>query len=288
MKKRNFKPVLKSVKATAVLILVALAGFFHFSFTTSRNMADDIWKQLGMTKEQGADGVKQSFLNGYLNYYNARNARNIALNNRAALAKDLLNYTKQYINSPGFKKEYDQLRASAKPTMDELSTLTKEDVRKEKIAETEKSIRKTEEIMKNKDMAKVMQPTYDMLKKTLVDYKDPNSKNIENFYQYELRENENKKKSYNERLARWEKEFPVDYREKIKERLNHFLELAATVDFNAELKQVGKMKKFVNPQYEGKAYDWKQIFRAGKEVIEPARQVAEQWLKELSTAMAKN
>ena len=84
------------------------------------------------------------------------------------------------------------------------------------------------------------------------------------------------------------KNFQLITGKKIKERLNHFLELAATVDFNAELKQVGKMRKFVNPQYEGKAYDWKQIFRAGKEVIEPARQVAEQWLKELSTAMAKN
>ena len=288
MKQRNFKPVLTATRATAVVLLIALAGFFHFSFTTSRSMADDIWKQLGMSKEQGTDGVKQSFLNGYLNYYNARNARNIALNNRAALAKDLLTYTKQYINSPGFKKEYDQLRVSAKPTMDDLSNKTKEDVRKEKIAETEKSIRKTEEIMKNKDMAKVMQPTYEMLKKALVDYKDPNSKNIESYYQFELRENENKKKSYNERLAKWEKEYPSDHREKIKQRLNRFLELAATVDFDAELKQVGKMKKFVKQEYEGKPYDWKQIFRAGKEVIEPAQQFAEQWLKELSTAMAKN
>ena len=83
------------------------------------------------------------------------------------------------------------------------------------------------------------------------------------------------------RVARWEKEYPVDFNVKIKERLQQFLTLSATVDFDAELKQVGNKKKFVNSTYEGKSYDWKQIYRAGKDVIEPARAFAEKWLSEL-------
>ena len=130
-------------------------------------------------------------------------------------------------------------------------------------------------------MAKIMQPTLDMLKKTLQEYKEPNNKYIESFYQYELRESEDRKRSYQERLARWEKEYPADFNLKIKERLQQFLTLSATVDFDAELKQVGGKKKFVNPTYEGKSYDWKQIYRAGKDVIEPARGFAEKWLLEL-------
>ncbi|HEX6193625.1 MAG TPA: hypothetical protein VFZ42_14725 [Chitinophagaceae bacterium] len=273
--------LLLKLKLLSIILLTALLSIFLFSFSTSRSMADDIWKQLGMTRDQGLDGVKQSFLNGYLYYYGAKNARNIALNNRAAVAKDLLTYTKQYVSSPVFKGEYEKLRRDAKPEAEVEKIRTKEEIRKEKIAETEKSIAKTEEIMKQKDMAKIMQPTLDMLKKTLQEYKEPNNKYIESFYQYELRESEDRKRSYQERLARWEKEYPADFNLKIKERLQQFLTLSATVDFDAELKQVGGKKKFVNPTYEGKSYDWKQIYRAGKDVIEPARGFAEKWLLEL-------
>ena len=273
--------LLLKLKLLSIILLTALLSIFLFSFSTSRSMADDIWKQLGMTRDQGLDGVKQSFLNGYLYYYGAKNARNIALNNRAAVAKDLLTYTKQYVSSPVFKGEYEKLRRDAKPEAEVEKIRTKEEIRKEKIAETEKSIAKTEEIMKQKDMPKIMQPTLDMLKKTLQEYKEPNNKYIESFYQYELRESEDRKRSYQERLARWEKEYPADFNLKIKERLQQFLTLSATVDFDAELKQVGGKKKFVNPTYEGKSYDWKQIYRAGKDVIEPARGFAEKWLLEL-------
>jgi hypothetical protein len=64
--------------------------------------------------------------------------------------------------------------------------------------------------------------------------------------------------------------------------LQKFIDLASTVDFSAELKLVNGKKKFVNPLYEAKAYDWKQVFRAGKDVIEPAMTFAQQWIKELN------
>ena len=281
MTDRLMNLLLLKLKLLSIILLTALLSIFLFSFSTTTNMADDIWKQLGMTKDQGLDGVKQSFLNGYLYYYGAKNAKNIALNNRGAVAKDLLTYTKQYVSSPVFKSEYDKIRKDAKPEEEIVNLRTREDIRKEKIAETEKSIAKTLEIMKQKDMAKIMQPTLDILKKTLEDYKQPDNKYIESFYQYEIRENEDRKRSYQERLARWEKDFPADFNVKVKERLQKFLALSATVDFNAELKQVGNKKKFVNPAYESKSYDWKQIYRAGKDVIEPARMFAEKWLSEL-------
>ena len=82
-------------------------------------------------------------------------------------------------------------------------------------------------------------------------------------------------------MKEWEKNYPEDYRVMVKDRLNKFLKLARTVDFNAELKTVNGLKKFVRADYEGKSYDWKQIFRAGKEVIVPAMEFAEQWVKEM-------
>jgi hypothetical protein len=82
-------------------------------------------------------------------------------------------------------------------------------------------------------------------------------------------------------MAEWEKNYPADHRVLIRERLESFVRLARTVNFEAELKTVGNKKKFVDPKYERMPYDWKQIYRAGKEVIEPATAFAEQWIKEL-------
>jgi membrane-associated HD superfamily phosphohydrolase len=285
MTDRMMNILLIKLKVIALILGLALISLFSFSFTTSERLADDIWKQLGMTKIQGTEGVKQSFLNGYLYYYGAKNARNIAAGNRAAVAKDLLTYTKQYIGSETFKKEYEQLRKQAKPVPSERKVRTKEEIRKEELTKLEKSVKESQEIMKTSaEMEKIMKPVVEMNKKYIEDYKKPDNKTIEAMYQNELYDAERNKKYYQESVARWEKEFPADYRQLIAARLQKYLDLAATVDFNAELKQAGNKKKFVNPVYEGKAYDWKQVYRAGKEVYNVAKPFAEQWIKELGVA----
>lgn len=285
MTDRMMNILLIKLKVIAFILGIALISLFSLSFTTSERLADDIWKQLGMTKIQGNDGVKQSFLNGYLYYYGAKNARNIAVGNRAAVAKDLLAYTKQYIGSETFKKEYDLLRKQAKPLPSDRKVRTKEEIRKEEIAKLEKSVKESEGIMKTStEMAKIMKPVVEMNKKSIEEYKKPDNQTIAYMYKDELDRAERDKQYYQESMVRWEKEFPVDYRQLIAARLQKYLDLAATVDFNAELKQAGNKKKFVNPAYEGKAYDWKQIYRAGKEVYSVAKPFAEQWIKELWVA----
>lgn len=74
-----------------------------------------------------------------------------------------------------------------------------------------------------------------------------------------------------------EKRFPSDANVLIKQRLQEFLSTSATVDFNAQLN--GSM--FANPEYEAKSGQWKMCFRAGKAVVEAAREEAQAWLKEL-------
>jgi hypothetical protein len=63
----------------------------------------------------------------------------------------------------------------------------------------------------------------------------------------------------------------------VKQRLQEFLDISKTVDFDAELQ--GSM--FKNPAYERKSAQWKMCYRAGKEVVEAAREEADKWLKEL-------
>ena len=282
MKHTSSRYLLMAMRGTAMLFIILATTGSILAFKANKIYAD-IWQQLGISKSKGEENIRASFLNGYFSYYGAEKAKNILSGNRAAVAKDLLNYTKQQVNSEAFKKEYQKMRDGAKPEEPTEAVKTKEEIRKEKVTELEKSLKESEEIVKTMpDMAKTMQPTIELFKKTLKDYKDPNSKNIEAFYQGELYEHRQRKLDYEEDMVKWNKDYPADYKQIVKSRLQEFVTIAKTVDFNAELKSVNGKKKFVNPKYEGQSYNWKQIFRAGKEVIEPAIAFAEQWIKEIN------
>jgi hypothetical protein len=193
-------------------------------------------------------------------------------------------YTKEYVNSPTFLQAYQKVRSQSKPILTERKVRSKEEIRKERIAETEKSIRETEQNLKTMkpDMAKAIAPVLDVLKQQLKEYKNPNSQMIEYMHQGEVMNAQSEERSYNDHMKRWETEYPADPKSLIKKRLEHFIAVAATVDFNAELKTVHGKKKFVKAEYEGKSSEWKQMYRAGKEVIQPAISFAKQWLSELN------
>ena len=72
-----------------------------------------------------------------------------------------------------------------------------------------------------------------------------------------------------------------DYKGIIVKQLKQFLDLSATVDFNAQTVQKGNKLVFVNPAYEAKSSAWKLCFRCGKEAVTGARKFAQQWLNEL-------
>jgi hypothetical protein len=59
------------------------------------------------------------------------------------------------------------------------------------------------------------------------------------------------------------------------------LDLSATIDFNAKLEKRGGKLYFSDPNLEAKDENWKRLFRAGKETIQPARVYAQQWLASL-------
>ena len=283
MQQRILKLLLLQLRITGALLVATFLTTLIMSFT-AKKILTDVWQQLGISKERGLKNIEESFMNGYFHYYGAEKAKTILSGNRAAIAKDLMTYTRQQIGSETFKKQYELERKNAKPVEYTTKLKTKEEIRKEKIEETEKSIRETEANFKTMkpDMVKALQPMMEMLKNNLKEYKDPNSSMIELFYQSEVMGKESTERSYEESLKNWEKQYPADYREFVKRRLQKFVDLAKTVDFAAELKVVKGKKKFVNPTYEGKPYDWKQIYRAGKEVIEPAIAFAEQWIQELN------
>lgn len=66
-----------------------------------------------------------------------------------------------------------------------------------------------------------------------------------------------------------------------KQRLQEFIALAQSVDFNAQTEQRGNKRVFTNPEYERKSAPWKELYRLGKEPTMTAESLAEQWLKEM-------
>lgn len=277
---KNYRSVLK---LTTLCIVLFIAGITLSSYNRAARTADDLWKQLGISQQQGSDKIKSSFMNGYLDYWGIRNIKSITSGNKAMLAKDLLAYTKTYLNSAAVKAAYAKERESVKPYAPVVKTTTKEDIRKEQIDGMKKAIENTEAMIKKfPDMEKEARKSIAEFEKTIKDFEKPDSKIIEILYQGKLSEIKMNEDRYKESLKSWEKSYPTDYRLKLRSYLEKYITTAATVDFDASLTEKYNKKVFVNPVYEGKNDEWKMIFRAGKEVYDVAKPFADQWLKELS------
>lgn len=267
-----------------ILACMLVSSSFLFSSYQAKKITDDIWKTLGISRQTGTEGIKSSFLNGYLSYYGVKNLKNIATSDKAAITKDLLNYTKEYITGAEFKKQYEALRKNAKPQEPVSKPLRSiQEIQKDEIAKTEKGIKDTEKTIKevNAEMAKGIQPVLDMLRKNLNEYQNPNHEYFANIAMGEKYQQENNVKRYQESMQQWETNFPENLNHFVADKLKKMLEYTKGIDYNAALVEKYGKKRFVNPAYEGKRTEWKQGFRAGKEVTEQARAFAEKWLSEL-------
>jgi hypothetical protein len=262
----------------AIIVLLTL-----FAFSARKKMVDDVWSQLGMNKERGMEGIRNSFLNGYLHYYGARNIKNIATGNRVEVANNLLTAVKEYIGSDAFKQEYAKVREQSKPKEPTIRIRSKEEIRKDEIAKAEKAIKETEESMKKTtpEVAESLKGAIEIFKQSIDQFKDPENQMVDLYWQGEKQNYDNTQKQYKEDMAKWQTRYPEDSRLMIKSRLKQFIDIAATVDFNAQLKESYGLKKFVNPAYERKSGEWKQMFRAGADVTNSTKKFAEQWLAEL-------
>jgi hypothetical protein len=271
---------LRLLAATAILV----AAFTQLAAFRVQRAGEELWERLGISKERGTGNIRESFLRGSFYYYGASAARKIATGDRGAVATDLLAYTKTFVSSAEYAAFYAKEREAAQPgPFIARPVKTKEDVRAERIAEMEKAIRETEAAAAKMtpEVVKAMAPLLATFKANLVDYKKPGSEMIEMFYQAEVMGEQARRREAEQRVAKWETEYPANYRVIVKARLQAFLDLAATVDFSAALKESAGKKVFVDPRYEGQSYDWKMIFRAGPEVIKPAASFAKAWIQEL-------
>jgi hypothetical protein len=281
MKQINLKLTrLKKIKYAVPAGLFVLS-FSLFSYVKASRMADDFLKQLGISKAEADLKVYGGFLYGSLDQEGVKNAKNIAMGNRAAVTSSLLTYVKKQVNSAAFIKEYNDMREKEKPQL--YTPQTPEDMQQDMIKQMKKSIADMELSVKKADPS--MKP---MFEKMLVDLKnqqkqaeDPNNKQIASYrknYPQFVKDSE----AGNQRLLeQWENKFPSNHLVFVKTRLRQFLDETRDIDFGAELIEKSGTKYFVNKAYEGKGNRWKMAFRAGKPVVETARSFAEQWINEI-------
>jgi hypothetical protein len=57
--------------------------------------------------------------------------------------------------------------------------------------------------------------------------------------------------------------------------------MSKDVDFDAKLVPADSKMRFADPRYEEKPPEWKLYYRAGREAVAAAREVAQAWLKAL-------
>lgn len=267
---------------TALLVFTSIVMLYSFKSQVYRYA--DFWEQLGISEVDGSKRISESFMSGYLSTYGAKNFKNIVIGERKAVTTDLLNYTKKYVQSPEFKKAYEEKRKTMKPREVTKKPRTEDQIRQSKIAEVKKGIGNLEKSMANAttaEMKKIYEDALVMNKKQLAEYEDPKNEMIPMLAKNEQQQYDREVQRYEERMKEWELQYPVESSRFVKRRLEEVLSETEGIDYNAELVEKNKKKVFVKPEYEKKNWNWKAGFRAGKEVTETVRGFMGEWVKGL-------
>ena len=278
--RNSYHKMIIRLRVGFILIAFATVSLFAFSFRLA-SFNTELLSQLGMTKSSADQKITNSILWGSLDGYGVKNIKNLATGNKAAITKDLMEYTKKHVSSQAFINEYAKMKESNKPKVDPVQT--PEDMEKETIAQYKKSVSELEVAVKNSD--KDFKPMYENLlkdaQKQLKEAMDPKYKNFVTYRESYPKMVESVKQLLERRLADWEKKYPTNHLLFVKQRLKEFLVETKDIDFSAELVEKNGKKRFVNPAYERKGNRWKMGFRAGKEVVETSRAFAEKWISEI-------
>ena len=278
MKRLHFITVIKTL---CVIFLAGLFCLFALAFKT-KTMADDLWKQLGLPQADANINIKYSIINGSLYYFGAKNAKNIASGDRIAVINELAAYAKKYVASEEFRRSYEGERKLNKPADPVSFRISIDSIRLAEKQRINEAIKQTEANANNPNpkIKNGVPLRLENLRKELSAVDDPNNKTIQSKVNQMQQMNNSLASQYNDQMKKFGTKYPENPQVLIKARLQEILNITADVDYNAELKQVGKWMMFVNPDYEKKPKDWKLAFRAGKPATDAVRAFAQKWLLE--------
>ncbi len=270
-----------TILANLIVSAALLMSVFMLNSFSIHRIGEDFMKQLGISKTAADEKIRGSILSGSLDAYGLKNLKSVVLGDRAQITKDLLVYTKQYLASDAFKKEYEKLKQDNKPTKDPVKTPA--EMKEDYIVAVKKMIRSSEDGLKTNNAT--MKPAYEKMladgKKELAETESGKNKNLVAYEKNYPQLIKDLDAMHEARIAEWEKNFPSDRSHFVKRRLEQFIVETNDIDYGAQLVTKSGVKYFVKSEYESKGDRWKMAFRAGKEVVEPARAFVNQWISEI-------
>ena len=248
-----------------------------FLLTLSAVGANDVLQTMKLKPADASQDLMYSLVNGSVSVWRVRDTfRKASPAMRASLVEQTLIWTKAYVSSPQFAKDYAAFREQEKPQPPERTQTVEQELAEQRkqrdadLAETKKNIASMPAEYR-KDAEEAYKQTVAAMKQM----DTPEYRKMERDGIVMQRKAEDQ--DYAERTAEWQKQYPADPRQLVKLRLQEFLSETANVDFAAKLNG----RKFANAAYEGKSSEWKLAYRAGREATEKARTFAQGWLKEL-------
>jgi hypothetical protein len=245
-------------------------------------MAADVFSELNTDRSSFEQSICPSVCSGYV--VGGFKVKSMLFTNeqKAAWVNALAPIAKAYTQSAAFKKQYADLKTSGMPEAADKQPSMAEQLKTVK-ANTQSGIEMMEKMKNNApaDQKKAIDEQIDNLKKNLADMDVHPEK-------YTLADDQVKKLNdmmeadYKQKVEEYNASFPDDPNIMIKKRLQEFLALSATVDFNAKThKGDNGLYYFDEEDYQHKDGQWKTIYRAGKPACDAARSFAEKWLQEL-------
>jgi hypothetical protein len=245
-------------------------------------LAQSALANLGVNEATATRVVEDWLDSGYLNVSAVAKSFKAAVPaGRVTLVKDAMGWAKTYTESAAFKAEYEKRRQADTPTPPKFDGTVDDELARQR-AERQKSV---EEMRKG-----LAQMTPEMRKSLEAAIKeieasnqkiDTDPKMVAMFRQMVELQRAGEQEAHQKRLEAHEKRFPPNPKTLIARRLQEFLDLSKDVDFDAKLVPAGSKMRFADPRYEEKSPEWKLYYRAGRDAVAAAREVAQAWLKAL-------
>jgi hypothetical protein len=266
------------------LKLVLIVGLVMFGAWRAIALAQDSMADFGLKANTLEERIVESLVQGYVPAYPDKKIFKTASPSvQAAFVKNTLGWFKSYTETGAFKMDYEKQRESAKPSPP-VSKGTPDEQYAKFLAEQRRSLETTKQDVAKMppDMQKQMQSALKQMEANIESMaKDPQMAAMmkENYE----RESISDQKNYQDRLATWEKKYPVDPQVLIAARLRQFLDVSQNIPFDAELapSPQGKLMKFADPMYEAQSAQWKLCYRAGREPVNAARAFVGEWLSQI-------
>lgn len=250
------------------------------SFTLS---AGDVLLKAGLSAADAGRYVLSAVQSGMIPYEAvARVVKSAPPAERIALLKLGVQWVKQYTAGAEFAQAYKKWREENKPTPPTEKGTYSEQMKKQ-IEEMKRQMETMKESLKSlpADQRKSMEAALEeSLKQQMALLNDKEAMGqMGTMYEQEKKA---RQAEYQEKLKKWQGDFPPEPQQMVARRLQEFLQVSATVDYTAMTTTRNGRLVFVNEGYENKPKAWKLCFRVGRETVDAARTAAAAWVAEIN------